>query len=154
MVLHFYKYAGKFEAAHSTADQDALRHALMDSFIICMACANALNLSLGDRITRESESNDLDGLARVLAKDIRASDLFSECVRQFVLIGGKMAKAVESADHLEKGDPRLAMEQLVPELAMFVLGALGQMRGGLEDGIRARLSEIEKKSIFGRPIGR
>lgn len=152
MVLHFYKYTGKIEVARETRDEEELRRVLLDAYIICMASANALNLSLGDCINTESEVGELDSLARVLAQNIHAPDLFLEAVRQFVLIGGKMAKAVESSDHMEQGDPRSQMELLIPKLTEFVLGLLGKMRGGLESDIRNRLAGVEQKSIFRRDL--
>lgn len=151
MVLHFYKYSGKIEVARSTGNVSELRRILLDTYIICMASANALNLSLGDAVRARAESNDLDGLAHALAKNIGSGDLFAEAMRSLVVVGGQMAKAVESADHLEDGNPRLVMRTLVPQLAEAVLGALGRLDGNLEADIRARLWSVEQKSIFVRP---
>lgn len=152
MVLHFYKYTGKIEAAREIEDKEELRRILLDAYIICMASANALNVSLGSCVIVESEVNDLDSLAILLAKNIDAPDLFSEAVRQFVLIGGKMAKVVESSDHMESGDPRSQMEFLIPQLAKLIIGLLGKTPGRIEADIRKRLSAVEKKSIFRRGL--
>ncbi len=152
MVLHFYKYAGKVEAARSTSNSEALRHTLIDTFIICLASANALNVSLGESVTALAESCDLDSLAHELSKKIDAHDLHAEAIRHLVLIGGRMAKAIESADHMEDGNPRAAMNRLVPELATATLGILGHLRGGIEADIHKRLSDVEKRSILSRPL--
>jgi hypothetical protein len=152
MVLHFYKYAGKVEAARVEGNVDALRHTLLDTFIICMASANALNLSLGKTILAQSESDNIDALAHALAKEVRAVDLYAETIRQLVVIGGKMAKAIESADHMEDGNPRAEMSALVPQLAAAVLGVLGHLRGGFESDIRSRLTAVEQRSVLLRPV--
>lgn len=148
MVLHFYKYTGKIEAARENKDEEEFRRILLDAYIICMASANALNVSLGIYIKTEIKADTLDSLAITLSQKIDAPDLFLQAVRQFVLIGGKMAKAVESSDHMERGDPRSQMEVLVPQLTEVVLGFLGKVRGGLEIDIRNRLASVEQKSIF------
>lgn len=152
MVLHFYKYAGRIEVARSTGDLHQLRHTLIDTFIICMASANAMNLSLGERISEIAESNDLDALARELGKKLQSMDLFAESVRVLVILGGQMAKAIESADHMERGDPRAVMESLVVQLTVAVLAILGHLSGPLEKDVRTRLHGVELKSIFLRPL--
>jgi hypothetical protein len=148
MVLHFYKYAGKIEAARSDGDLSLLRSVLIDAYIICMASANAMNLSLGEFIRCDAESSDLDSLAHELSKEFQAADIFSEAVKALVIIGGQMAKAIESADHMERGNPRVAMESLVPQLTCSVLGILGHLNGSLDKELRARLRAVELKSIF------
>ena len=151
MVLHFYKYAGRIEVARSTGDLSQLRSTLIDSFIICMASANAMNLSLGEKISEIPESNDIDALARELGKTLQSTDLFAESVRTLVILGGQMAKAIESADHMERGDPRADMESLVVQLTVAVLSILGHQGGALQTDIQTRLQGVELKSIFLRP---
>lgn len=152
MVLHFYKYAGRIEAARSTGDLQQLRQTLIDTFIICMASANAMNLSLGESIPDVAESNDLDALGHELGKKVQSTDLFAESVRTLVILGGQMAKAIESADHMERGDPRAVMEGLIAQLTVAVLGILGHLNGNLASDVRARLHGVELKSIFLRPL--
>lgn len=148
MVLHFYKYAGKLEAARQSRDPLALRATLLDSFIICMASANAMNVSLGQALSVRAEAPNLDALSHRLARDIVGSDVFSEAVVRMVLIGGRMAKVVESADHMEDANPRAAMAALVPEMTAAVLGLLGHLPGGIEGDVRRRLRAVEERSIF------
>ncbi|HEY8878510.1 MAG TPA: hypothetical protein VIN03_13165 [Roseateles sp.] len=152
MVLHFYKYAGRIETARGTGDLQQLRRTLIDTFIICMASANAMNLSLGEAIPDVAESNDLDALAHELGKELKSTDLFAESVRTLVILGGQMAKAIESADHMERGDPRAIMEALVAQLTVAVLGILGHLNGKLDSDVQARLHGVELKSIFLRPL--
>lgn len=151
MVLHFYKYAGRIEEARGSADVQQLRRTLIDAFIICMASANAMNLSLGDAISERTQKCDLDSLAQELSKKVQHTDLFAESVRTLVVLGGQMAKAIESADHMERGDPRSAMETLVAKLTISVMGILGHLNGKLDRDVRDRLHGVELKSIFLRP---
>lgn len=151
MVLHFYKYAGKIEVARTKGDLHALRNTLIDTFIICMASANALNLSLGLFIQCYPNTKNLDALSIELGKEIQTNDLFLESLRSLILIGGQMAKTIESADHMERGDPRTAMETLVIKLTRAILGVLGHLNGQLANDVRARLQSVELKSIFLRP---
>lgn len=148
MVLHFYKYAAKITLAAEAGDEATARKILIDAFIICLASSNALNLSLGKSIEASPESATLDSVAQVLAKCYVSPDVYRSAARDLLLIGGRMAKVVESADHMEAGDPRGDMARLVPELAASVLGHLGRMQVGIEQAVRARLTGVEQKSIF------
>lgn len=150
MVLHFYKYAGKVADAGERRDEAVLRSTLIDAFIICLASANAMNLSLGATIDATAESSSLDGLAHSLAERFQQTDVFASTVRELVVLGGQMAKAVESADHMEAGDPRSEMARLVPVLTASVLGHLGRLDIGIEEAVRVRLSRVEQRSIFAR----
>ena len=148
MVLHFYKYAGKIEAARTTRDTVELRRSLLDAYIICMASANAINVSLGKALGVTAETNTLDALAHVLARSVIGRDLFAEAVSSLVLVGGNMAKTIESTDHMEDANPRAAMADLIPQMTAAILGLLGHMEGGIEADLRHRLREVEGKSIF------
>ena len=110
-----------------------------------------MNLSLGEKISEIPESNDIDALARELGKTLQSTDLFAESVRTLVILGGQMAKAIESADLMERGDPRADMESLVVQLTVAVLSILGHQGGALQTDIQTRLQGVELKSIFLRP---
>lgn len=150
MVLHFYKYAGKIESARVERDFLQFRKVLVDTFIICMASANAMNVSLGESIQEEAEAPNLDALARELGKTMPTKDLFVEALHSMLVLGGQMAKAIESADHMERGDPRATMEILISRLTVVILGILGHLDGHLDAEVRGRLHSIEQKSIFYR----
>jgi hypothetical protein len=148
MVLHFYKYAGKIEEAREVGDEASIRKTLVDALIICLASANAMNHSIGKDLDAEAESPTLDALAHVFAKDFGRAALDAQAVKSLVVIGGRMAKAIESSDHMEAGNPRAGMEELVPLMTRAVLGALGHLPPGLDEDVRARLAAVERKSIF------
>ena len=151
MTLHFYKYSGNIEAARLSGDKAALRRILVDAYIICMASANAINVSLGRALNVSSNLQNLDAVAQSFASPFRGKDVFAEALSQFVLIGGKMAKALESEDHMEDGNPRAVMSDLVPKMATLVLGLLALTGGSIETAVLDRLSAVERKSIFARP---
>ena len=151
MILHFYKYAGNIEEAKANQDMTSLKKTLVDAYIISMASANAMNLSLSKAWGISTEIQDLDALAVSFGHRFKGQELFNTAISQFVLIGGKMAKAIESEDHMEDGNPRAAMTDLVPRMAAAVLGILGHLEKGIETAIRERLYLVEQKSIFSRP---
>jgi hypothetical protein len=150
MVLHFFKYAGRMEEARGAGDRELLRSTLVDALIICMASANALNVSLGQHIDASGRVDDLDVLARELAGRISHTDPFDLAIRQFLLLGGRMAKAVESLDHTEAGDFRKDLDGLVPALAEATLSVLGMLEPGIELAVKRRLQKVEAKGIFSR----
>jgi hypothetical protein len=146
MVLHFYKYAGRIEQAKDTRDMDVLGGTLIDTFIICMASANALNISLDAAIAKDAEA--MKALTQLLRSESNFTDPFEASVRELLVIGGKMAKAIESSDHMERGDPRQQMELLVPKLTMSILACLDILPIDVETTVKSRLASVETKSIF------
>lgn len=145
MVLHFYKYAGKIQEASEVNDMILLRKTLIDTLIICLASANALKLSLNSIILVDQKTKSLDELCKILAKDVSNQDIFASSIRDFLLIGGRMAKVMESSDHMEDGNPRAEMRLLVPKLTTSVMASLGHLDGGVETHIRRRFSDIEEQ---------
>lgn len=152
MVLHFFKYAGRIQAAKEGKNEDVVKGTLLDAFVICMATANALNLSLGEHIKAAPATRDADALARALLRKTDNLDLYDEAVKSLVIVGGQMAKAVESLDHMENGNCRATMESLLPELTARILPLLGLASKDIETLIRQRFSKIEQKSIFSRAV--
>jgi hypothetical protein len=148
MTLHFLKYAGKMAVASERSDCEALGAVIVDSFIICLATANALNVSLGASLDIRADS--LDDLARRMAPDLPPVQLFARALTEQVKIAGQMAKAIESTDHLERGNPRADLEELIVALAAAMLRIAGGLRLRLDDDIRRRWAAVESRSIFRR----
>src|SRR5262245_47005108 len=94
MVLHFLKYIGKIADARTSQNQSALEQILVDALIICLATANSLNVSLGEKL---GQSDDINSLARDLSKKMEATDVFLIAILRLSAISGRMAKAVESS---------------------------------------------------------
>src|SRR5437867_1956696 len=59
MVLHFAKYAGHFADIVETRDEPRFVATLVDTFIICLACANALNFKL-DELIKNADATSTD----------------------------------------------------------------------------------------------
>lgn len=148
MTLHFLKYAGKIAFAHENDDKVSFSNTMVDVIIICLATANALNVNLGAAIP--DRANDLNSLARNLSKKIDVGSIFDRTLMDLVKISGRMAKAIESTDHLERGDPRLELEKLVVILTTAMLGAAGALDVEIERAIKDRWKLIEGKSIFSK----
>ncbi len=146
MILHFLKYAGKIAIARENDDERALHTILVDAFIICLATANALNVSIGKHI--DIKAQDLEDLVSKLANVSNQYDPYLDALINIATLAGQMAKSIESTDHLEKGDPRSTMEVLIVQLTIAVLSSLGKHPENLSIEIKNRWLSIEKKSIF------
>jgi hypothetical protein len=146
MVLHFLKYAGKISAASEARDLDSLRGVVIDTVIICLATANALNVSLGRAI--DSSAANLDDLCRNLAIHIEPSMVYEKALGDLVKVAGKMAKSIESTDHMERGNPRAEMESLIVDLSKAMFAIVGALDLRLQPSVEVRWSAVEAKSIF------
>ena len=149
MALHFLKYAGKIADAKEREDQAALAAVMTDTIIICLATANALNVSLGVPLT--CRANDLQDLCDRLVPDV-SSNVFDSALTALVKIAGRMAKAIESTDHLEKGNPREILDAEIVSLTAAMLGIVGRLHVPLSDAIQGRWHAVESKSFFRRTI--
>lgn len=145
MILHFLKYSGKMAEANHTKNSALFSATLIDTIIICFATANALNLSLGKHITERSF-----GLSELCKKLGENEDNVANVWGAYALvtIAGRMAKSIESTDHLEKGNPRIELEFLIVELTKKMLGVAGMFDIDLENEIIKRWGAVEAKSIF------
>lgn len=146
MTLHFLKYAGKLAEAGERQDMNALRNILLDAFIIALATANALNVNLGATWVLDADS--LDDLSSKISDAKELPDPFSRSLYSLAKIAGRMAKAIESTDHLERGNPRADLEVLIVDLAFEILTILGSLQVEIEELIKERWRVVEDKSIF------
>lgn len=147
MTLHFLKYAGKMVEASENSDQPLLHRTLLDTFIICLATANTLNINIGKNSV--FHAIDIKNLAETMANSSSVPpDIFDESIRVLLKIAGRMAKAVESTDHLERGDPRAALEDHVCNLGLAILKIIGHERIDIQKQLDERWLQVEKKSIF------
>lgn len=145
MILHFLKYSGKMAQANHTNNTALFSATLVDTIIICLATANALNVSLGKHIAdRAFGLNELcSKLGSNVVEPASAYGAFA-----LVTIAGRMAKSIESTDHLEKGNPRIELEALIIELTKEMLGVAGALKLELGNEIEKRWKAVEAKSIF------
>lgn len=129
MALHFAKYAGN--VAEAGEDENALRKAVTDTFIIAMSTANILNVRLSDALSSRDPNVSSRSFGTALA-----------------IHAGRMAAACEKLDHLED----VAFRPVIRENAIALLNAaLGEAerRGWvIADLVRARLVGVKQKMIF------
>lgn len=151
MVLHFSKYVGHFAEARETLNKELLTATIVDSWIIVLACANMLNLRLSEKLQYEKgKYEDLHSLGQVL---ISSSFILSSSSYDLALFGlakvtGRMAKACESLDHMEKFDSRGTLEDSVIDIARLLLAISAQLEIDLPALVSHRWEEVERKSIF------
>ncbi|ODB41181.1 hypothetical protein A9L43_10060 [Pseudomonas mosselii] len=142
MALHFYKYSSRVYQAQKTHDVDVLRATLIDSIIICLASANALKIFLDDYL--EIDADSISDLFSKLSISGNGYDTaFNQILDNLLVIGGKMAKIMESTDHMERGDPRAEMSRLVPELFFALAKHVDTLDIDIEWSIEKRFTAIE-----------
>jgi hypothetical protein len=69
-------------------------------------------------------------------------------IKAFVVETGKMAKACEALDHLEKYDYRAVLEESTVKLTGEILNFAAGQRIDLRTAVEARWREVEQRSIF------
>jgi hypothetical protein len=147
MTLHFIKYASRILDARQQQSKAILEKALLDSLIICLATANALNL----HVSKNSYINakNLDDLCTILSQmSSSATDVYERALTALVVHSGKMAKAIESTDHLERGDPRSVLEAEVENLTLDILTIIGSEGMKIGNLMSDRWNKVEEKNIF------
>lgn len=106
-------------------DRQQLLAALGQALLWSVHAANAMNMALGE-----------DG-GRASATATQASTVDQSAERwtsRLLVLGGRMAKAVESADHFEPGDHRRAIGELVSQL-VCELEAVPGVPGAAQDAL-------------------
>ena len=120
MVLHFAKYSGHFAELYESHDENKFTSTLIDTFIICLASANTLNIKLAPRLQQLSvkeRCSFLDQEQGTLTTSALSAGLFPLLAQ----ITGTMAKACESLDHLEEFDFRGTLERGVISITSLTI---------------------------------
>ena len=152
MALHFAKYAGKLTIAKQEQNRELLLETLNDVFIICLSTSNMFNKNISEfeglnKINSNLSINDI-GQKLTATDNISKEDVFTFSTEMITIEAGKMAKAIESLDHLENFPYR---EELLSSLAVIVetvLISLSFMNVDIIDTVLSRLDFVERKSIF------
>jgi hypothetical protein len=153
-ALHIAKYLGYLAEASETHDEQRFEHTLVDAFIISIASANAIGCDLGETLAcpRGGNTDDnLKGLGCRLADGLG----YRECdptwlIKQFARIGGRLAKACESLDHLEAYPFREEMRASVIDLVKLVMAEASLRNFDLAARSRNRLEGVESRNLFHR----
>jgi hypothetical protein len=129
MALHFAKYAGNLVGA--VDDDDRLRRAVVDTFIIALSTSNTLNV-------RASELVGQSDIAVVTGQG------FFDAL---IVGAGKMAAACEKLDHIEAVEFRGEVTGAISNLMAAAMGVAASRGWSVEQLVRARLSAVKKKWI-------
>lgn len=151
MALHFFKYSAKISISIEREDEQMLKSTLIDTLIICLATCNSLNLN----IETSELGVDLDkGLASSAHSEGRTGfnrKIAEKALASLVRLGGRMAKSIESTDHMEAGNPRLELEELAIKLFYTTLQNLTSLGVDVNMSIRFRYAQIEEATISLEP---
>lgn len=152
MALHNAKYTAYLFDAVDNGDDARLAAVLTDALIIVLASANTLNQDIGLDLGERAEAlPSLQELGRNLATDLQrnaADPLW--LVRNFARHSGRLAKVCESWDHLESVAFRDEMKHCNIELLKTVLAEASARGFDLADSYKARIQQVETRSIFDR----
>ena len=152
MALHFCKYVGQLAEITVCADTAKLERTIVDTFIINLCAANALNVRLGNFIP-DTDAASLADLSRKLA--LGASPLndcpnagFNWLLSGLAFEAGNVARACEKIDHLEAFKFRETIVFALGNIASLCLVAAYNFEFPLVYAVRKRLREVEEKFIF------
>ena len=151
MVLHHAKYAGRlYELNELKVEKnlDRITSTVVDAFIICLATANTLNINLQQRLSDKSKVLPFTQQDTPSGEGARNFGDIEDLLKTLFIETGKMAKACESLDHLEKYDYRAVLEEGTVELTKAILDFVDRQKFDLCKAVEARWREVEQKSIF------
>jgi hypothetical protein len=152
MALHYAKYAGKLVVAKKEHNRELLVCTLVDAFIIGLAVANMFNKKLSELtcLSDLPDEKDINQLARQLTarEKIRYDDIFAYAADSITVESGKIAKAIESLDHLENYPYRSSVVDGLSKIIEVVMICISLAEADLCKEVCDRLTAVEKKSIF------
>lgn len=149
MALHNTKYTAYFLEAADAGDEGRFTRTLVDAFIIALATANTLNQDLGQELGDLGAAVSFQKLGDTLAAGLpRDPHDRLWLVRQFARHNGQLAKICESWDHLEPVPFREGMKSCNIALLKAVAAEAGARRLDLPKAYKARIREVETRSIF------
>ncbi|MCW3474693.1 hypothetical protein [Limobrevibacterium gyesilva] len=150
MALHNAKYTAHLFEVAETGDEARLIKTLTDAFIISLASANTLNQDLGGELGEAAvAATSLPALGADLTVELARSDADPLwLVRAFARQNGQLAKACESWDHLESVPFRDLMRSCNVAILKAVLVEASARELDLAEAYRARIREVETRSIF------
>lgn len=156
MALHFAKYVGRLvESYQPDSVSEDYKKTLIDVFIISLSSANILNLNLAEQIkeVNKNPSSDFFELSRMLGDRDQLTiinPLYT--IKALSIYTGRLAKACESVDHLEKYPFRESISDCVIRISMQAIMSASVEGIDLSKEVRSRLASVKKKNIF-YPIG-
>jgi hypothetical protein len=131
-TLHFAKYQGRLMEAMDSDSIDAFNKALVDSAIITIASANAMNL-------------DLEGALKDI--DFEQPSNTYDALKKYILTVSRMAKACEVLDHLESYPSREVLENSIYDLFSTIDFLSLNVTCDIVDGLEKRWEAIEHSNF-------
>ncbi len=150
-ALHFSKYVGRLIEASLSEDAQTYQQALTDFFIISLAAANTLNLNLSDEIQKnvslvDCELSEMVNL--IYEKYLNTPNDYFYTVELLALYTGRLAKACESVDHLEKYPFRETIAKYIIHIAIQSMVTASNAELDLIQATQNRLQPIKERFIF------
>lgn len=144
-TLHLGKYSGKMVGAliaKGGIDYESLIGVALDAIIIVMSSANTLNMPLWEL---EDAHEDLMGV--LAGKQIHGDPQVH--ILAFSVIMGRLAKAVEALDHVEKLNSRATYEAGLRSMWKLLLTFWRVLTSEkLDEALRKRMYLIESRNMF------
>lgn len=152
-VLHFSKYVGRLSREYpGDLKEEQLKKTLADSFIVCLATANTLEVDLQEELNETTGGEDAQTLAEWGAlldpHDTLDEDIQGWLLRELADPTGRMANALESLDHMEPVPYRETIEESLVEIVVQLLLAGTQVDPDLGRLVEDRWQEIEDNAIL------
>jgi hypothetical protein len=121
---------------------------LVDSFIIALSAAELLRIDLLAAVRAKGVEPDVSAELGHLGGSLgercpKSASVVDWYFRQLAIHSGRLAKALESLDHLERLEYRHVMEQSVAEVLTASLVAASQLGINLAELVPARWAEVE-----------
>lgn len=157
LVFHYAKYCGRFADALDNKEEleKVLLGTYVDTFIITLSASDALNLNLDERMKEtfgKSASGIMEYGAYIRQNPMSLLELRDWSLKSLAKPTGRMAKALESLDHMEEFSYRTTLNDGVVDIARMVLIGINHLdchkSFDLVSETMKRWREIEKRRIL------
>lgn len=151
MVLHFAKYTGHFLEAKENQQLEVLKSTVVDAWIIALASSNMLNLHLSKELhVKDFQCSSLQGLGHIILNksSFANQDPYDVAIFGLGKITGRMAKACESLDHMERFDSRGVLDQCILEAVGLLIALSSLLQLNLPRLVCERWKKVESKLIL------
>lgn len=148
MALHFAKYAGRLLAMDG-CDRGALQRIVVDTAIITLTSANALEIRLDREMHIAARHGDLPDLSQRYGTNFNGnlSALPAWLGAALAIQNSGIAKACEAFDHGEDFPYREVLTAAVVSIAELVLTSAGIAGLDLARAVEARWQSVEEKCL-------
>ena len=147
-ILHLTKYIGEL-ADFNQGDSIKITNSLIDMAVILTCMSNAVNLDIYQNIYTKNLSAYSSLSALQNTSNVKCNrEMHTEFVLKCISVTGKMAKALDKNEHLEKFDSRTMIDDSIGYLINENIMYISYYNIDIKDLYISRLRDIEKRSIF------